>query len=104
MVPDYLKGTHWKLKTNGDTKNLNEFLSDKKDFYQIIHYDSDKRKKSKKLFIEKITPYLSPKVVFIMDDIQDNLVFKEYVLRNKLNYKIFQYEGKFLGTIFYSDL
>jgi hypothetical protein len=104
LVPDYLKGTHWNLKTNGDTKNLNEFLSDKKDFYQIIHYDSDKRKKSKKLFIETITPYLSPEAVFIMDDIQDNLAFKEYVLKNKLNYRIFQYEGKFLGTIFYSDL
>ena len=104
LVPDYLKGTHWNLKTNGDTKNLNEFLSDKKDFYQIIHYDSDKRKKSRKLFIEKITPYLSPNAVFIVDDIQDNLAFKEYVLSHKLNYRIFQYESKFLGAVFYSNL
>ena len=101
LVPDYLKGNNWNLKTNGDAANLHEFLVDKKDFYQIIHYDSDKRKKSKKLFIEKISPYLSSKAVFVMDDIQDNLVFKEYVLKNKLKHRIFQYEGKFLGTIFY---
>ena len=104
LVPDNLKGTHWNLKTNGDTKNLNEFLKYKKDLYQIIHYDSDKRKQSKKLFIEKITPYLSPNAVFIVDDIQDNLAFKEYVLSHKLNYRIFQYESKFLGAIFYADL
>ena len=83
---------------------IEEFLKDKKDLYQIIHYDSDKRKQSKKLFIEKITPYLSPNAVFIVDDIQDNLAFKEYVLSHKLNYRIFQYESKFLGAIFYADL
>lgn len=100
LVPDRLRSRkNWKLRTDGDFENLNVFLKGNKK-YSIIHYDSDKRKVSRLDFLERIEPWLSDSAVLIMDDIQDNYAFKEYVFDKKSKFKIFEYEGKYVGVIF----
>ena len=37
--------------------------------------------------------------IIIFDDIQDNLHFKDFVIKNNLQFKIFEFEGKFVGLI-----
>lgn len=101
LVPDKLRNLNiWDLQTKGDSENLKKFLIGNKK-YEIVHYDSDKRKVSRLEFLRKIEPWLSNDAVVIMDDIQDNLAFKEYVLSKNLNFRVFEYEGKFIGIIFF---
>ena len=100
LVPDRLRSLkNWKLQTDGDFENLKMFLNGKKR-YSIIHYDSDKRKVSRLDFLKRIESWLSDDAVLIMDDIQDNYAFKDYVLHKKSKFKIFEYEGKYVGVIF----
>ena len=54
LVPDYLKGTHWKLKTNGDTKNLNEFLSDRKIFIRLFTTTQTNARNQKSYLLKKL--------------------------------------------------
>lgn len=104
LVPERLrKLKNWHLKTKGDTENLIGFLTGNKK-YSIVHYDSDKRKKSRLDFLKRIEPWLDNEAVLIMDDIQDNLAFKEYVSSKTLPFKVFEYEGKYIGIIFQNGL
>jgi len=100
LVPDELRNAkNWRLETKGDSENLNVFLAEPKKF-SVVHYDSDKRKSSRLNFLERIEPWLADNSVVIMDDIQDNYAFKEYVSYKNYSFKIFEYEGKFVGVIF----
>lgn len=103
LVPDRLRNLkNWNLQTKGDTENLKGFLRGNRK-YSIVHYDSDKRKTSRLDFLKRIEPWLDNKAVLIMDDIQDNLAFQEYVLSRTLTFKVFEYEGKYIGIIFQDD-
>lgn len=100
LVPDRLRNLKiWDLQSKGDSENLRKFLTGNKK-YAMVHYDSDKRKVSRLEFLRRIEPWLSNDAVVIMDDIQDNLAFKDYVLTKNLSYRVFEYEGKFIGIIF----
>ena len=100
LVPDRLRNQkNWNLQTRGDTENLKEFLRGNKK-YTLVHYDSDKRKTSRLDFLKRIEPWLDNEAVLIMDDIQDNLAFKDYVLSRTQTFKVFEYEGKYIGIIF----
>lgn len=104
LVPERLRNLkNWDLQKKGDSDNLKEFLTGNKK-YSIVHYDSDKRKMSRLGFLKKIEPWLSNEAILIMDDIQDNLAFKEYVLSRTLTYKVFEYEEKYIGIIFQGGL
>lgn len=99
VVPQDLK-QNWHLYTNGDTANLPQIFADSKSKFQLVHYDSDKRKKSRKSFLKLISPHLDNVHIIIFDDIQDDLSFRDHVLSEKLDYLVFEWEGKYLGCIF----
>ena len=42
---------------------------------------------------------MKPKTIMIFDDIQNNLHFKDYIEKNKLNFHVIEFGGKFVGII-----
>jgi predicted O-methyltransferase YrrM len=103
LVPSFLKESgRWNLELRGDRNNLDIFLQGDKR-YDIVHYDSDKRKVSRINFFNRIEKWLSSNAVIIMDDIEDNFAFRDYVEEKNLNYRVFKYEGKYIGLIEIED-
>ncbi len=95
VVDEDLKN-NWHLFIDGDQNNLPE-ISQKTGTIDLFHYDSDKSYNGREYALQTLEPQLKKDSVVIFDDIQDNFHFKDYVERNKLKYKIFEFEGKYIG-------
>jgi predicted O-methyltransferase YrrM len=96
LVPKELRGSHWQLEIQGDDLNIPRLVSHKSKL-QLIHYDSDKRKSGRRKFLSSIQRHLDDDCILIMDDIQNNLAFKEYVEYNNKVFTVIQSEGKYVG-------
>ncbi len=96
VVPDELKN-RWSLYVKGDDINL-RIIRDEINSIDLFHYDSDKsyfgRENALKILNDKITA----DTWIIFDDIQDNSFFHDFV-QDKNNWKVFEYEGKWVGVI-----
>lgn len=88
----------WELRILGDRKNLPEIVKAAGPI-DLVHYDSDKSYPGRRWALETLQPCLSPDAVIIMDDIQDNWFFRDYVERRGCRFKIFGFQGKYLGMI-----
>ena len=98
VVPDKLKDK-WDLLIEGDTVNVPEFNKKIKKF-DLIHYDSDKSYSGRLNFIKMIKLNTDKDTIILMDDIQDNSFFHDYINKNKIeNCKIFEFDGKYIGMI-----
>jgi predicted O-methyltransferase YrrM len=77
LVPEELR-SNWTLLLEGDRKNLPRLLEqvDRVDFF---HYDSDKTYSGRRFAMELVEPRLSDDAAVVMDDIQDNLFFADWV-------------------------
>jgi len=95
IVDDTLKGM-WDLYIDGDRNNLPLILQ-KADRIDLFHYDSDKSYDGRTYALDIIKPKLTPESVIIFDDIQDNSHFKDFVESAGVPYRIFEFEGKYLG-------
>ncbi|KAA9377529.1 class I SAM-dependent methyltransferase [Microbispora cellulosiformans] len=95
VVPGDLRH-RWTLRVRGDRRNLEELLSPDT-MVDLVHYDSDKTRKGREFFLRRVRPHLTRQHVLVMDDIQDNLVFREYAERQPA-FRVFEYEGKFIGV------
>ncbi len=103
VVEEYLKD-NWELFIEGDENNLKEILiaikKDRKKGIDLFHYDSDKSYSGRKRCFKIIDDYINKNSVILMDDIQDNGFFYDYILKNKgLLWKIFKFQGKYVGLI-----
>ncbi len=95
IVPDHLK-SGWSLRIRGDRRNLEEFLRPDT-MVDLVHYDSDKTRDGREFFLRRVRPHLTARHIIVMDDIQDNLVFREYAER-QAHFRVFAYEGKYIGV------
>ncbi|GHK04212.1 hypothetical protein SY2F82_60090 [Streptomyces sp. Y2F8-2] len=96
LVPEQLKGP-WTLRLKGDRSNLDEILRPgvKVD---LVHYDSDKSRGGREWFARRIAGHLAPNAVIVMDDINDNLFFRDrYALSSP--FRVFSYQGKYIGVV-----
>lgn len=96
LVPNELKGSHWRMEIQGDDLNFRHLLTANIKL-QVVHYDSDKRKNGRKRFFSTIESFLDDNSVVIMDDIQNNLAFKEYVEAGNKSFVVIESEGKYVG-------
>ncbi len=96
VVDEELK-ENWTLFIDGDQNNLPRIIKSLTAPVDILHYDSDKSVEGRNFAYELIAPKLTNKAIVIFDDIQDNLHFKDFVESKKLIYKIFEFEGKYIG-------
>jgi hypothetical protein len=68
---------------------------------ELVHYDSDKRKASRIAFLNTIEKFIADDAIVIMDDIQNNLAFRDFVVDSKLTYTVVKSEEKFVGVILF---
>ncbi|WP_188192439.1 class I SAM-dependent methyltransferase [Nonomuraea sp. SYSU D8015] len=94
VVAEPLKDS-WTLHLDGDRRNLRRILRARMKV-DLAHYDSDKTRAGREFFLRRISPHLTDGHVLVMDDIQDNLVFQEYVAARQL-FHVFEYRGKYIG-------
>ena len=97
LVEDRFK-ENWDLNITGDKKALPEILK-KVERVNLFHFDSDKSYRGREFAFKTIKRHLSKDAVLIFDDIQDNFHFKDLVQQYKLQYFVFEFEGKFFGVI-----
>ena len=99
MLLDENQKKFFNIKTKGDRFNIPQFIKSIKHI-DFIHYDSDKSYSGKKWFFNFIKPYISPKTIIVIDDIQDDSFFLDYINENKIvNFKIFKCDNKYVGLI-----
>ena len=98
LVPDKFRTEKWQLEIRGDQFNLPKLLNISKKL-EVVHYDSDKRKASRMAFLNTIEDYVTDNAIVIMDDIQNNLAFKEFVQSRALSFAVVKSEDKFVGVI-----
>lgn len=82
---------------NGLLKAIN--LAHERGEIDLIHYDSDKSFYGRTWSQKIIFDALRDGGIFISDDIDDNLAFKEFVESNKLNYYVVEFANKYVGII-----
>ena len=49
--------------------------------------------------MKKINKHFNPNATLIMDDINDNLFFKNFVEKEKLEFKVLEFKGQYVGLI-----
>jgi hypothetical protein len=76
LVPEALRA-NWTLKLEGDRANLPVLLR-QCPRVDLFHYDSDKSYGGRRWGTELVEPHLADDAVTLMDDIQDNLYFRDW--------------------------
>lgn len=97
LVPDDLR-EHWTLRTAGDDTNLPEIVAECGPI-DFVHYDSDKTYTGRQRGMRTIDAHLAPGAVVLMDDIQDNLFFRDYVRERDVEPIVFGTRDFFVGAI-----
>ena len=97
LVDDNLRD-RWTLDLRGDRKAL-ERIVQLVDRIDLFHYDSDKTYRARERALRRVEPMLAPDAVVIMDDVQDNLFFRDHVAARGVESEVVDYEGKYLGIV-----
>lgn len=97
LVEPHLK-KRWELYVKGDRDNLPKMI-DQVSNIDIFHYDSNKSYSGRRFAMSLIEQSLTDDAIIVMDDIQDNLFFHDYVQKIDRPWKVFKFEGKYLGLI-----
>lgn len=86
----------WSLYIEGDRFNLPKIAA-ACGTADLFHYDSDKSYEGRDFALSELEPVLSDNAVIVLDDIQDNLHFRDYVAGKNWPWKVFHFGGKYLG-------
>ena len=98
VVEESLKD-NWELHVDGDEVNLPKILNNVSSV-DIFHYDSDKSYAGRKIAMSMVEKALSKKAIVLMDDIQDNSFFYDYVIETKpKDWYVFEFLEKYIGMI-----
>ena len=98
LAKDEKNISDWQLDIRGDDVALPFFVSKISDkTINIFHYDSDKSYSGRINAFNAVKNKLSTNAIIIFDDIQNNFHFKDFVLKNNLEFKVLEFKGKFVG-------
>lgn len=86
----------WTLLTAGDRYNL-PLIARLADTIDLFHYDSDKTYRGRAFALERLEPKFSETAAVLFDDIQDNFQFKDLVATRQWPFRVFAFEGKYVG-------
>jgi len=88
----------WYLNIMGDDVALPAIIKRiKGNKIDLFHYDSDKSYAGRNKALKNIKSNIDNETIIIFDDIQNNLHFKNLVEKNKNDYFILEFQGKYLG-------
>lgn len=90
---------HWELQRLPDIKGIPLAIAKFPSGIDIIHYDSDKSHLGRTWSSPILWKALKPGGLFISDDINDNLAFKEFCDGLGLSPLVCEHKGKFLGIV-----
>lgn len=96
-VPERLRGP-WQIVRKPDRRGLEEAIRRMGGPIDLCHYDSDKSYYGRRYGFRLMWDALRPGGVFISDDIQDNLAFKEWVEAHDVPFAVTSHLGKFVGV------
>lgn len=96
VVPDALRAP-WTLIREPDRYGLNKGLAILGGRIDLCHYDSDKSWWGRAYAYPLLWDALAEGGVFISDDIQDNLAFREFIEEKGVPFAITACEGKYVG-------
>ena len=99
VVPDSYRDK-WELIREPDRNGIKKALIKFGGTIDLCHYDSDKSYYGRLYAYPILWNALNNGGVFISDDIQDNLAFKEFVESRGLNFAVTKCEGKYIGLVF----
>jgi predicted O-methyltransferase YrrM len=98
VVQESLK-SNWSLYLEGDEVNLSKIFQ-QVNKVDIFHYDSDKSYSGRAFAMSKAKSKISRSGVILMDDIQDNSYFYDYIEREQPeSWHVFEFRGKYIGLI-----
>ena len=102
MAKNEANKDNWFLDIRGDDIALPEIVSKlRNNSIDIFHYDSDKSYSGRSNALKILNSKINSKTIIIFDDIQNNLHFKNFVEKNKKEFCVLEFEGKFIGIIGY---
>lgn len=96
VVPESLK-SKWKLYIGPDRSVLPEILQIPQ--IDICHYDSDKTYLGRMFAYPKLWAALKPGGIFISDDIQDNVAFRDFAFSVDKQPLVVEFYGKYIGIL-----
>lgn len=96
VVPQSLR-PKWELVREPDRNGLVRAISILGGEIDLCHYDSDKSYWGRKFGFDLMWKALRPGGIFISDDIQDNLAFKEFVAEKNAPFAVTAYQQKYIG-------
>jgi predicted O-methyltransferase YrrM len=97
LVPEHLK-KDWTLLLDGDRKNLPQ-LVDRSGPIDLFHYDSDKTYSGRRYGLEIVEPHLTSDAFVVMDDIQDNLFFRDWARDRGIDPVVLGTGSYFVGAV-----
>jgi len=97
IVDEALK-ENWHLYIDGDQNNIPK-IAGSIDQIDLFHYEVNKSYSGRNFALNALKDKLTHDTVMIFDDIQDNFHFRDHVEQNALKFKVFEFEGKYVGII-----
>mgnify|MGYP006423334905 CR=1 FL=1 len=98
IIVDGKYKNRWELYLDGDEVSLDK-ITTKINKIDLFHYDSDKSYSGREFAINKVSSLMDNSSIIIMDDIQDNSFFHDYVYDKIVNWNVYHFEGKYIGMI-----
>lgn len=98
VIPAELK-SRWRLIREADITGLSKALKVFKKEIDLCHYDSDKSYLGRIWAYPRIWSKLKSKGVFVSDDIQDNIAFKEFSEKLGIKPIIIYSQNKYVGIL-----
>lgn len=95
LVPERLRDG-WHLGVRGDRANLSRFLPEM-DSVDLLHYDSDKSINGRQFAIDAVKNKLSGDAIVVMDDINDDVFFRDWVSATGQQFHVFGLNDKYIG-------
>ncbi len=89
----------WTLHIDGDHKALPRIAAAVPRI-DLFHYDSDKSYQGRRAALDVLAPRFTDRTVLVMDDIQDNPFFHDWVAQTQpAHWAVHAFEGKYIGTV-----
>jgi hypothetical protein len=95
LVPEKLK-RNWKLDIRGDDLALPQLVM-QAGRIDVFHYDSEKSYRGRQKAWSIVAEHLSDNAVVMFDDIQNNFHFRDLVEHLRVEFCVFEFQGKYLG-------